>query len=80
MTRRVLGFLGATVVTLAAFAGPAQACDAPHHGEDWACVYVSDIDTGYCQQNPVPTVDAPEEARLLPELPSLYGQLQSMGL
>lgn len=34
-------------------------------GADWACVYVDQLDSGYCQQNPLPP-----ELPTPPEIPS----------
>jgi hypothetical protein len=69
--RRVAGFTIALLAALAAGAAPASACEGHSYDGDWACVYVTDAGLGYCQQNPVPTVDAPSETELLPEVPDL---------
>jgi hypothetical protein len=78
MTTRVLGFVTAMLAALAFLAGPAAACESDHGGEDWACFYVEHVDTGYCQQNPFPTLDLPSELELLPELPSVTETVRSL--
>ena len=75
MIRRIavctLGFLA----VLGALAGPATACDRAHSGADWACLYVEHLDTGVCQQNPLPQdlpVPVPGELQVVPdEVPEL---------
>lgn len=66
-----LGFLA----VLWALAGPAAACDRAHSGADWACLYVEHVDTGVCQQNPLPQdlpVPVPGELQVVPdEVPEL---------
>ncbi|HEX2039195.1 MAG TPA: hypothetical protein VHF47_05620 [Acidimicrobiales bacterium] len=69
--RRVAALTIALVGALAATAAPASACEEHPYDGDWACVYVTEAGVGYCQQNPVPEVDAPPEAELLPEVPDL---------
>ena len=45
----------------------AQAGERRTRGTDWACIFVTDLDRGVCQQNPLPDeLPVPEEARLLP--------------
>jgi hypothetical protein len=64
-----LGFLAA----LWALTGPVAACDQSHTGTDWACLYVEHLDTGLCQQNPLPQeLSVPEELQVVPdEVPEL---------
>ncbi len=69
--RRVVGFTIVALAGLGLLAGPVAACEGSHHDEDWVCVYSVEADVGHCQQNPVPTVDAPPEAEVLPEVPDL---------
>ena len=69
--RRAVGFATAFLAGLALLAGPAAACNGGHHDENWACVYNMEVDVGYCLGNPIPTVDAPSEAELLPEVPDV---------
>lgn len=55
----VAGLLGANV------AG-AAAGESRNRGTDWACVFVTTLDTGICQQNPLPEESPiPNEARPL---------------
>jgi hypothetical protein len=69
--RRIVGFTLVTLAALAVLAGPVAACEGDHHTADWACVYSLEADVGYCLQNPLPTVDSPPEAEVLPEVPDL---------
>lgn len=65
--RRVVGFGLSVFAALWAFTGPAAASDPTG---DWACAYVTAIDTGVCQQNPLPEelpVPVPDEARVVPD-------------
>lgn len=82
--RRIVGFVVAALAALAALTGPVAACDRPHNTADWACVFVSQLDTGYCQQNPLPQeslVPVPEEAKVVPsDVPSLSSLAGSLGL
>lgn len=61
MTRRLVALVGVALAMLMATTGPAWACQQNHHDDDWACVFVTQIDRGYCQQNPLP--------QELPDLP-----------
>jgi hypothetical protein len=69
--RRFVGFIVGLLAALAALTGPGWACNSSHHDTDWACVYDTNVDVGYCQQNPLPDLDAPEDAEVLPEVPDL---------
>lgn len=69
--KRLVGFAFAVLAALAALASPASACENDHHELDWACVYSVEADVGYCLRNPIPTVDAPPDTEVLPELPDL---------
>jgi len=70
--RKLVGFTVTVLAALALLAGPVSACgNGSHHDGDWACVSSEETGLGYCQQNPIPTVDAPEEAEILPEVPDL---------
>lgn len=51
MTRRFAVLVVAAVAAVG-FASPALADRGPDH--DWACVFVTDLEQGYCQQNPLP--------------------------
>lgn len=51
MTRRFAVLVVAAIAAVGA-ASPALADQGRDH--DWACVFVTDLDRGYCQQNPLP--------------------------
>lgn len=51
MTRRFAVLVIAAVAGVG-LASPAWADRGPDH--DWACVFVTELDQGYCQQNPLP--------------------------
>ncbi|MDQ3758283.1 MAG: hypothetical protein M3394_10590 [Actinomycetota bacterium] len=69
--RRVVGLTLAVLAGFSASATPARASDRSHQQDDWACVYSLEAGMGYCQANPVPVVEAPPEAGVLPEVPDL---------
>lgn len=65
--RRLTVFALGTLAGLCALAAPASAQDG-----DWACVYVTAVDTGVCQQNPLPEespvpLPVPDEAKVVPD-------------
>lgn len=69
--RRVAGFTITAIAALGLLADPLGACDGSHNEGDWACVYSMEANVGHCVQNPIPTVDAPEETEVLPEVPDV---------
>jgi hypothetical protein len=61
MIRRLVACVGVALGMLAATTAPAWASQQSNHDDDWACVFVTQINKGYCQQNPLP--------QELPDLP-----------
>jgi hypothetical protein len=82
--RRIVAFAAAFVAAFCILARPALACERTHAGADWACLYVEHVDTGVCQQNPLPQelpVPVPEELRVVPdEVPELAPLVESVVL
>lgn len=78
--RRIVLFAVGFLIALWALAGPVSACDRSHTGEDWACLYVEHMNTGLCQQNPLPQelpVPVPQELQVVPdEVPELAPLLE----
>lgn len=65
--RRLTVFVVGTLAGLWVLSAPASAQDG-----DWACIYVTAVDTGVCQQNPLPQespvpLPVPDEAKVVPD-------------
>ena len=67
MQRRLLIVGVALAGLLGANVAGAVAGESRTRGTDWACIFVSQLDTGMCQQNPLPEKSPiPNEVRPLP--------------
>jgi hypothetical protein len=82
MMRRAAFFALSFLAVLWALTGPVTACSSSHTGADWACLYVEHLNTGLCQQNPLPQelpVPVPTDLQVVPdEVPEVAPLLEGV--
>jgi hypothetical protein len=72
VTRRLATLVIATLAAAGAVVGAAVPAHAEDKGRDhdWACIFVTDLDSGYCQQSPLPD-ELPSTSDVTSAVPSV---------